>query len=73
MESQVFATRNSVDVPLKSISISTPGVQEFMEKTMHIDQTEYLGKMEGYALQGVKGMASIYMVTPVITNVFLIW
>ncbi|KAF8331608.1 hypothetical protein F5887DRAFT_1081199 [Amanita rubescens] len=58
METQVFAACGSVDIPLKSISISTPGVQDFMEKTMHIDQIEYLGKMEGYALQGVKGAAS---------------
>lgn len=42
-----------------------------METTMHIDQTEYLGKMEGYALQGVKGMTSIYdTVMEIIVNLY---
>lgn len=55
MEAQLFATCSSIDVPLKSITYATAGVENFMESTLKLDKTDVLGRMEGYALQGLKG------------------
>jgi hypothetical protein len=55
VEAQLFATRSSIDVPLKSITYATAGVENFMESTLKLDKMDVLGRMEGYALQGLKG------------------
>jgi hypothetical protein len=42
-------------MPLKGVTYATPGVKEFLQSTMKIDTTDFLAKMEGFALQGLKG------------------
>lgn len=55
----IFATRSTTDLPLQSISFNTAGLDGFLETTMKIDQTDLLGKMEGFSLQGLKGMLEL--------------
>ncbi|KAF8330272.1 hypothetical protein F5887DRAFT_1081863 [Amanita rubescens] len=57
VEAMVFVTRSTTGLPLRSRSYNTPGIAGFMETTMKIDQTDFLGKMEGFSLQGLKGAA----------------
>lgn len=54
----VFVTRSTTNLPLQSRSYNTPGINGFMETTMKIDRTDFLGKMEGFSLQGLKGMCN---------------
>ncbi|KAF8324835.1 hypothetical protein F5887DRAFT_838566, partial [Amanita rubescens] len=54
LEALLFATRGSLDMPLKGVTYATPGVEEFLQSTMKIDTTDFLAKMEGFALQGLK-------------------
>ncbi|KAG2140766.1 hypothetical protein BD769DRAFT_1336179, partial [Suillus cothurnatus] len=56
-ESMLYTTRGSTDLPLRSITFATEGVQDFMQSVMGIDNQDLLGKMEGFAVQGVKGAA----------------
>ncbi|KAK2467217.1 hypothetical protein APHAL10511_000766 [Amanita phalloides] len=57
MEAQLFAMRSLIDIPLKSITYSTARVENFTESTLKLDKMDILGRMEGYALQGLKGAA----------------
>ncbi|KAG1844313.1 hypothetical protein DFJ58DRAFT_731230 [Suillus subalutaceus] len=56
-ESIFYTTRGSTDLPLRSIAFATEGVQDFMPSVMGVDNQDLLGKMEGFAVQGVKGAA----------------
>jgi hypothetical protein len=51
----VFVTRSTTNLPLQSRSYNTPGISGFMETTLKMDRTDFLGKMEGFSLQGLKG------------------
>jgi hypothetical protein len=51
----LYTTHGSTDLPLRSITFATEGVQDFMQSVMGIDNQDLLGKMEGFAVQGVKG------------------
>lgn len=46
----------TTDLAIRGTAFATPGVAEFMENTMKIDNQGFLGKMEGHAVQGIKGM-----------------
>ncbi|KAG1842845.1 hypothetical protein F4604DRAFT_1689765 [Suillus subluteus] len=56
-ESIFYTTRGSTDLPLRSVSFATEGIQDFMPSVMGIDNQDLLGKMEGFVVQGVKGAA----------------
>ncbi|KAG1843380.1 hypothetical protein DFJ58DRAFT_731671 [Suillus subalutaceus] len=56
-ESVFYTTRGLTDLPLRSIAFATEGVQDFMPSVMGVDNQDLLGKMEGFAVQGVKGAA----------------
>lgn len=58
-EAIFFTTRSSSDVALKNLYFTTPGVKDFMEMTLKIDPNQFLAKMEGYAINGLKGMSYI--------------
>ena len=52
----LFAVRGTTDVVLNSITFATAGVEDFMSTTMGVDQQDFVAKLEGYAIQGIKGI-----------------
>ncbi|KAG2155232.1 uncharacterized protein EDB93DRAFT_1101805 [Suillus bovinus] len=56
-ESILYTTRGSTDLPLRGIAFATEGVHEFMGSVMNIDDQDLVSKMEGFAVQGMKGAA----------------
>ena len=52
----LYATHGLTDVPFNSLNFATEGVQDFMGATMGIDKQKIMSRMEGFALQGVKGL-----------------
>ncbi|KAG0702914.1 hypothetical protein DFH29DRAFT_804326, partial [Suillus ampliporus] len=54
-ESILFTTRGSMDLPLRGVTFATEGVQHFMGSVMGIDNQDFVSKMEGFAIQGMKG------------------
>jgi len=55
IETMLFATCGSTDLPMKGVTFATAGVENFLEAVMKTDPQDFLGKMEGFAVQGVKG------------------
>lgn len=41
--------------PLRSIAFTTEGIEEFMLSMMNIGNQDLISKMEGFAIQGMKG------------------
>ncbi|KAG2151061.1 uncharacterized protein EDB93DRAFT_1083771 [Suillus bovinus] len=56
-ESILYTTRGSMDLPLCGIAFATEGVHEFMGLVINIDDQDLVSKMEGFAVQGMKGAA----------------
>jgi hypothetical protein len=56
VETLLFTTRGSTNMPLQGISFSTSGVENFLEGALKTDTQDFLGRMEGFAIQGVKGI-----------------
>ncbi|KAG2122417.1 hypothetical protein BD769DRAFT_1319439, partial [Suillus cothurnatus] len=56
-ESMFYATRGSTDLPLCGVIFTTDSVEEFMPSMMNIDNQDLISKMEGFAVQGMKGAA----------------
>jgi hypothetical protein len=52
----LFTTRGSTDFPLRGVSFATKGVEDFLEHGLKTDEQDFIGKMEGFAIQGVKGL-----------------
>ncbi|KAG1786002.1 hypothetical protein EV424DRAFT_1306164, partial [Suillus variegatus] len=52
-----YTTCGSTDLPLHGIAFATEGVNEFMGSVMNIDDQDLVSKMEGFAVQGMKGAA----------------
>lgn len=59
-ETILYTTRGSTDLPLRGISFATEGVDEFMSSVMNIDNQDLVSKMEGFAVQGMKGIGIIF-------------
>ncbi|KAG1752342.1 uncharacterized protein EDB91DRAFT_1243121 [Suillus paluster] len=56
-ETILYTTHGLTDLPLRSLTFATEGVQDFMHSVMGIDNQDLVSKMEGFAVQGVKGAA----------------
>jgi len=56
--------RGSTDLPLRGIALATEGVQHFMGSVMGIDNQDLVSKMEGFAVQGMKGSNFHYFCCP---------
>ncbi|KAG1733399.1 uncharacterized protein EDB91DRAFT_1084453 [Suillus paluster] len=54
-ESILYTTHGSTDVPLRGVTFATQGVDNFMDTVMGIDNQDLVSKMEGFAIQGMKG------------------
>ncbi|KAI5990637.1 hypothetical protein EDD15DRAFT_2137953, partial [Pisolithus albus] len=59
-ETMLYTTRGSTDLPLCGVAFATEGVENFMGTVMRIDNQDLVSKMEGFAVQGVKGAAANY-------------
>lgn len=55
VETILYTTRGSTDLPLRGITFATEGVGEFMTSVMNIDNQDFVGKMEGFAIRGIRG------------------
>jgi hypothetical protein len=55
VETMLFTTRGTTDLPLTGVAFTTEGVDHFLESAMKTDTQHFLGKMEGFAVQGVQG------------------
>jgi flagellar hook protein FlgE len=53
----LFTTRGSTDLPIRGVAFATEGVEDFLEGAMKTDTQDFITKMEGFAVQGVKGAA----------------
>jgi len=51
----MYATRGTTDLPLQGIAFTTDGVKDFMGMVMGVDTNDFVSKMEGFAVQGIKG------------------
>ncbi|KAG1770558.1 hypothetical protein EV702DRAFT_977990, partial [Suillus placidus] len=57
-ETILYTTRGSTDLPLRGVAFATEGVQHFMGSVMGVDNQDLVSKMEGFAVQGMKGAAT---------------
>ncbi|KAG1867720.1 hypothetical protein F4604DRAFT_1584954 [Suillus subluteus] len=56
-ETIMYTMRGSTDLPLRGVTFATEGVQHFMGSVMGIKNQDLISKMEGFAVQGMKGAA----------------
>ncbi|KAG1845222.1 hypothetical protein C8R48DRAFT_554198, partial [Suillus tomentosus] len=56
-ETILYTTRGSTDLPLRGLVFATEGVENFMGTVMGVDNQDLVNKMEGFAVQGMKGAA----------------
>ena len=52
----LFASCGTTNLPLQGIAFATDGVADFMGSVMGIDSHSLISKMEGFTIQGMKGM-----------------
>ncbi|KAF8123534.1 hypothetical protein EV363DRAFT_1074124, partial [Boletus edulis] len=57
VEAILYATRGTTNLPLQGLAFATEGVLDFMGSVMKVDNPDFISKMEGFAVQGVKGAA----------------
>ncbi|KAG1782890.1 hypothetical protein EV702DRAFT_932728, partial [Suillus placidus] len=57
-ETILYTMRGSMDLPLRGVAFATEGVQHFMGSVMGVDNQNLVSKMEGFAVQGMKGAAT---------------
>ena len=55
VETLLYATRGSTDLPLRAVAFETEGVKDFMGTVVGMDTLDFVSKMEGFAVQGVQG------------------
>ncbi|KAH7922382.1 hypothetical protein BV22DRAFT_974595, partial [Leucogyrophana mollusca] len=53
----LFTTCGTTDLPLRGLAFATPGIEDFMPIVMNMDTQDFVTKMEGFAIQGIKGAA----------------
>lgn len=56
IEALLFLTRGTTDFTLNGVSFATEGVADFMSTTVKIDEQDFVHRLEGYALNGLKGI-----------------
>ena len=56
VEMMLFSTCGITNLSMRSIAFATEGVNNFMGGVMGIDTQDFLNKMEGFAIQGIKGI-----------------
>ncbi|KAF8834718.1 hypothetical protein BDN67DRAFT_872571, partial [Paxillus ammoniavirescens] len=56
VETILYTTRGMTDLPLWGIPFATEGVEDFMGMVMGVDTQDLVSKMEGFAVQGIRGV-----------------
>lgn len=64
IEGMFFITHGSTDTPVTSVSFATTGLDNFLKDALKLDDHELLARMEGFAIQGLKGTVLTFC-TPV--------
>jgi hypothetical protein len=49
-------TRYNKALQLRGVTFATEGMQDFMESTVGINNQDLVNKMEGFAIQGMRGL-----------------
>jgi hypothetical protein len=52
----LFAMHGTTDMPMRGAVFSTSDVENFLEGVMRTDTQDFLGKMEGFVVQGIQGI-----------------
>ncbi|KAI6038053.1 hypothetical protein EDC04DRAFT_2550303, partial [Pisolithus marmoratus] len=55
VEAIFHVTHSTTDLPLCSIAFMTKGIEDFMWSVMGMEMQDVISKMEGFAVQGIKG------------------
>jgi hypothetical protein len=58
IEALLFVTRGTTDLGLQGVSFATEGVERFLLDVQKVDPQDFMGRLEGYAIQGLKGKAA---------------
>jgi hypothetical protein len=61
IEALLFLTRGTTDFALNGVSFATEGVADFMSTTVKIDEQDFVHRLEGYALNGLKGIYHLFI------------
>ncbi|KAF8221451.1 hypothetical protein L208DRAFT_1327947, partial [Tricholoma matsutake] len=59
-KSMLFAMHGTTDMPMRGAIFSTSGVENFLKGVMRMDTPDFLGKMEGFTVQGIQGIISFF-------------
>ena len=62
VQTVLFVCRSTTDLPLRGISYATEGVEHFMDTVLNVDNGDFIGKMEGFAVQGLQGKPAVFCV-----------
>jgi hypothetical protein len=57
----LLAIRSTTDMLMRGAFFMTSGVENFLEGVMRTDTQDFLGKMEGFAVQGIQGIISFFV------------
>ena len=66
----LFATHGTTDMPMRDAFFTTSGVENFLKDVMRTDTQDFLGKMEGFAVQDIQGIISFF-VNPTLPDILL--
>jgi len=55
VEALVFVTRETTNLGLQGLSFATGGVERFLLDVMKVDTQDFMGCLEGYAVNGLQG------------------
>jgi hypothetical protein len=58
IEVLLFVTHGTTDLGLQGVSFATEGVERFLLDMQKVDPQDFMGHLEGYAIQGLKGKAA---------------
>lgn len=67
VETVLFVCRGTTDLPMRGISYASEGVEHFVDSVLKIDNGDLIGRMEGFAVQGLKGkfvVSHVYLYNP---------
>ena len=58
-----FITRGSTAFSMEPIIFSTDRLNDFIEQVFHIDNQDFVTRVEGFAVQGLKGTLIVHIQT----------
>ena len=58
----LFVCRGTTDLPLCSVSYATKGVEHLIDSVLKINNADFISKMEGFAIQGIRSKFVVFCV-----------